>query len=488
MAAGCGRRCSAPAWFRRRDHLGDPRVGLADAARDLVQERTGARPRGPVRLLTHLRYFGYCINPVSFYYCLDAAGEHVETVVAHVTNTPWGEQHSYVMPVRAREDHGSTSVLRQTLPKELHVSPFMGLDHTYDWRLTEPARTLSVHIESARHGEVMFDATLSLTRREISRRSLATALMRHPCMTAGVAARIYGHAGRAADQGRADVRTSRARARGRAPRRTTGRLGVSAKPPTLPTAARTPTGRLRERLSRRVVLRLLRGLRGGELTLLEGHTRHVFGRVDPQRPLRVSVPVHSLGFYPALLRGSIGLAESDMAPLVGLRGSRRPDADRRVGTYACWTGFARHCAVVLVPLQRWARWLRKQHDRARTAPDRRPLRPGQRPVLAVPGPDDDVLLRDLRDAARDPGGCVADQAAPCVREARSRSRRSRAGDRHRLGRLRGVRRRALWLSRHDHDDLQEQHAYAASTASSTSSALPRAAPRPASLSTTATSG
>lgn len=187
-------RRPAPAWFRRRDHLGDPRVGLADAARDLVQERTGARPRGPVRLLTHLRYFGYCINPVSFYYCLDAAGEHVETVVAHVTNTPWGEQHSYVMPVRAREDHGSTSVLRQTLPKELHVSPFMGLDHTYDWRLTEPARTLSVHIESARHGEVMFDATLSLTRREISRRSLATALMRHPCMTAGVAARIYGHA------------------------------------------------------------------------------------------------------------------------------------------------------------------------------------------------------------------------------------------------------------------------------------------------------
>jgi DUF1365 family protein len=55
--------------FRRSDHLGDPALPLADAVRELVAERTGVRPRGPIRLLTHLRYFGYCFNPVSFYYC-----------------------------------------------------------------------------------------------------------------------------------------------------------------------------------------------------------------------------------------------------------------------------------------------------------------------------------------------------------------------------------------------------------------------------------
>jgi DUF1365 family protein len=48
-------------------------------------------------LLTHLRYFGYCMNPVSFYYCFDAAGERVETIVAEITNTPWGERHQYVL-------------------------------------------------------------------------------------------------------------------------------------------------------------------------------------------------------------------------------------------------------------------------------------------------------------------------------------------------------------------------------------------------------
>ena len=42
--------------FDRRDHLGDPAIPLDQAVRDLVAERTGTRPQGPIRLLTHLRY------------------------------------------------------------------------------------------------------------------------------------------------------------------------------------------------------------------------------------------------------------------------------------------------------------------------------------------------------------------------------------------------------------------------------------------------
>ena len=95
-------RRPALAWFRRADHLGDPRTPLAEAVRELVAERTGTRPEGPIRLLTHLRYFGHCFNPVSFYYCYDATGEQLSAVVAHVTNTPWGERHSYVLPVARR--------------------------------------------------------------------------------------------------------------------------------------------------------------------------------------------------------------------------------------------------------------------------------------------------------------------------------------------------------------------------------------------------
>jgi uncharacterized protein len=188
-------RRPAPAWFRRADHLGDPATPLATAVRGLVRERTGVEADGPVRLLTNLRYFGHCFNPVSFYYCFDARGEHVVATVAHVTNTPWGEQHSYVLPVTHESDRGSAALVCGSLDKQLHVSPLMGMDHVYDWRLTVPAERLAVHIESRPgDGATVFDATLSLTRRELSATEMRRALARYPLLTVSILARIYAHA------------------------------------------------------------------------------------------------------------------------------------------------------------------------------------------------------------------------------------------------------------------------------------------------------
>jgi hypothetical protein len=188
-------RRAALACFRRADYLGDPALPLKQEVLDLVLERTGSRPAGPVRLLTHMRYFGHCFNPVSFYYCFDAPGERVVAVVADVTNTPWGESHAYVMSVDESTDHGTVRLMRGQFSKQLHVSPLMGMDHTYDWRLSEPAERLMVHIESHRSGgERMFDATLSLRRREISRHALMGTLARYPLLTVRILARIYGHA------------------------------------------------------------------------------------------------------------------------------------------------------------------------------------------------------------------------------------------------------------------------------------------------------
>jgi uncharacterized protein len=188
-------RRPAVAWFRRADHLGDPRTPLAEAVRELVLERTGTRPDGPIRLLTHLRYLGHCFNPVSFYYCYDAASEQLSAVVAHVTNTPWGESHSYVLSGADAANRGSTTLLGGRSHKQLHVSPLMGMEHSYEWRASDPAERLSVHIEShSTDGENVFDATLSLRRRELSGRELARALLRYPFLTMRILARIYGHA------------------------------------------------------------------------------------------------------------------------------------------------------------------------------------------------------------------------------------------------------------------------------------------------------
>ncbi len=176
--------------FRRRDYLGDPGVALDVAVRDRVAQLTGARPPGPIRMLTQLRSFGLCFNPVTFYYCLDASGERLQSVLAEVSNTPWGERHSYVLD-ETRED---SPVIRGTFAKALHVSPFQPMDHVYRARASTPGETASVHIDSEHEGRVVFDATLGLTRRTLNRAGVVSMAARYPLATARVLTLIYGHA------------------------------------------------------------------------------------------------------------------------------------------------------------------------------------------------------------------------------------------------------------------------------------------------------
>ena len=61
--------------FFGKDYLSKGQLDLRSAVKKLVFERTGKDVQGPIRLLAHLRYFGYCFNPVSFYYCFDKVGE-----------------------------------------------------------------------------------------------------------------------------------------------------------------------------------------------------------------------------------------------------------------------------------------------------------------------------------------------------------------------------------------------------------------------------
>jgi DUF1365 family protein len=184
------------AWFRRADHFGDPATPLEVAVRELVAERTGARPRGPIRLLTHLRYMGHCFNPVSFYYCFADDGRTLDTVVAEVNNTPWNERHMYVLP--EAENVGSATAKRYDLSKAFHVSPFLAMDASYRWRFGTPpnreGERLWVRMESRQRGGRVFDATLALTRRSITRSELARALVVRPAMTVQVIAAIYWQA------------------------------------------------------------------------------------------------------------------------------------------------------------------------------------------------------------------------------------------------------------------------------------------------------
>ena len=71
----------ALARFKREDYIGDPSVSIKESVNRIVKKETGENIHGPVRVLTHLRYFGYVFNPVTFYYCFDKRGENVEVIV-----------------------------------------------------------------------------------------------------------------------------------------------------------------------------------------------------------------------------------------------------------------------------------------------------------------------------------------------------------------------------------------------------------------------
>jgi uncharacterized protein len=178
--------------FRRSDYLEPPEMPLAEAVRERVAASTGYRPEGPIRLLTHLRYFGFVFNPVSFYYCYRADGARLHCIVAEITNTPWRERHAYVLPVESAKTLGRS--LHWSFAKAFHVSPFMAMDHDYSWRFTPPADDLRVHMQVLRSGATEFDATLALERRPLDGASLARVLYRYPLMTAQVVGAIHWQA------------------------------------------------------------------------------------------------------------------------------------------------------------------------------------------------------------------------------------------------------------------------------------------------------
>lgn len=183
-------RKRAPARFRRADYLGPPERPLRESVLDEVEGKTGRRPDGPVRMLTHLRYMGVVENPVTFYYCFDRTGEQLQTVLAEVTNTPWGDRHSYVIEPAV----SSAGLVSGKEKKAMHVSPLMSMDHEYDLRFGTPGETLPVHISSSHEGATVFDATLNLSRTGITGRTLSRLLVAYPPMSLRVLAGIYRQA------------------------------------------------------------------------------------------------------------------------------------------------------------------------------------------------------------------------------------------------------------------------------------------------------
>jgi DUF1365 family protein len=165
--------------FYDRDHMGPEELPVRVKLAAWLAGRGIELGNWPVLLLTNLRVLGYVFNPVSYYYCLDAA-RNLRFVVAEVNNT-FGETYCYLL-----DDLRSIGGRAFLAPrrKVFHVSPFIEMaDVHYDWIVTPPGESLTVHINEFRAGEKFFDATLNLKRQPLTTGGLARALIRYPHMT-----------------------------------------------------------------------------------------------------------------------------------------------------------------------------------------------------------------------------------------------------------------------------------------------------------------
>lgn len=142
---------------------------------------------GAIRLLCYPRILGYVFNPLSVYFCHDAAGALV-ALVYEVSNT-FGERHTYVIPVDA-----TARAIRQDCDKRFYVSPFMPVAGRYHFRVDPPADQVGVIINYSDADGLLLHAAFRGRRVSLDDKALFRAFVSHPLMTLKVMAGIHWEA------------------------------------------------------------------------------------------------------------------------------------------------------------------------------------------------------------------------------------------------------------------------------------------------------
>ncbi len=178
--------------FFRKDYLGDAQEDLTRAVKQRIQEQTGDVFCGRICLLTHLRFLGFCFNPVSFYFCYPEGSEQPRYILAEINNTPWNERYCYVLDTRHSPSQGGKWTFE--FDKTFHVSPFMPMQLLYIWKFSMRGPDLIIHMQLQQEHACCFDATLQLKSQEMTPRSMLTMPLSYPFLTCWVVLLIYWQA------------------------------------------------------------------------------------------------------------------------------------------------------------------------------------------------------------------------------------------------------------------------------------------------------
>ncbi|OWQ84476.1 hypothetical protein CDN99_24365 [Roseateles aquatilis] len=199
--------------FRPGDH-GDGSASDGAGLRSQLEARlreAGLPGGGTIRLLAMPRILGYAFNPLSVWFCDAPGGDgRLQAIVYEVNNT-FGDRHSYLIPVdEPREDRGRTRLVEQRCDKQLFVSPFLGMDLHYRFRIEPPQDRLSIGISvhpgcGVGHGAdgrgddgcgegPVLHARLEAARSPITDAALLRVFITHPLLTLKVVGGIHWEA------------------------------------------------------------------------------------------------------------------------------------------------------------------------------------------------------------------------------------------------------------------------------------------------------
>ncbi len=171
--------------FWRKHYLGHSSESLQDAVKKTIFTATQELFEGKIFILTNISYFGFCFNPVSFYYCY-SKNDELQYVVSEITNTPWGERHSNVFRIEKEKQVFE-------FPKDFHVSPFMPMTIDYTWVFHAPSEDLYVYMQDRYKDQkqLIFDATLKLQRKEFNAWNVLLSFASFPFVTFKTMTAIY---------------------------------------------------------------------------------------------------------------------------------------------------------------------------------------------------------------------------------------------------------------------------------------------------------
>jgi DUF1365 family protein len=175
------------AWNRRgffsfHDHDHGDRRDLKTWLDDLLAG-AGITADGGRQVLCYPRILGYVFNPLSVWFCRDAAGA-LKAIIYEVHNT-YDERHAYVLPV---EDE---ALVRHGCAKAFYVSPFLTPDCRYNFRIRPPGDNVSVAINEDEAGRPILNASFAGDRRPLTDRTLLRMLFAYPLMTLKVVVAIH---------------------------------------------------------------------------------------------------------------------------------------------------------------------------------------------------------------------------------------------------------------------------------------------------------